>query len=95
MRDEAWGRLDAEDEARGACMVQGVVGGSGGGGSGLRAARQQGVSIPQIVGAGVGGGNGVSTLCRQWGQRRCNGSGSGGDLSVHRGQQWPHCAAMV
>src|SRR6266702_2492227 len=55
LRDEAWGRLDAENEALEACMVQGVVGGSGGG---LRAARKRSVSVPRIVGAGWG----------QWGQ---------------------------
>ncbi len=63
LRDEARGHLDAKDEAQGACMVQGVVGG----GSGLHAARQWGVSMPQIVGVGAGGGNEVSTLCRRWG----------------------------
>jgi len=84
LRDEARGRLDAEDEVQGACMVQGVVGGGGGGGS-LRAAGQQGVSVPQIVGAGAGGGNGVSTLCRRRGQHGCNGSGSGGDPSARGG----------
>jgi len=47
--------LDAEDEALEACMVQGVVGGGGGG---LHAARKQGISVTQIVGVGWG----------QWGQ---------------------------
>jgi len=65
-------------------MVQGVVGGSSGS-SGLHAVRQRGVSMPQIVGAGVGGGNGVSMLCRQRGRRGCNGSSSGGDPSARGG----------
>ncbi len=46
-------------------MVQVVVGGGGGsGGGGLCAVRQWGVSMPQTVGVGAGGGNGVSMSYR-------------------------------
>ncbi len=58
-------------------MVQGVVGGGG-----LHAARQWGVSVPRILGAGAGESNGVSTSYRRRGRRGCNGSGSGGGLSA-------------
>ena len=80
------------DEVRGACMVQGVVGGGGG----LHAARQRGVSVPQILGAGAGESNGVSTSYRRRGWRGCNGSDSGSGLRVRAGgQRRPHCPATV
>ncbi len=61
-------------------MVQGVVGGGG-----LYAARQRGVSVPQILGAGAGESNGVSTSYRRRGRRGCNGSGFSGGLSARGG----------
>ncbi len=63
-----------------------------GGGGGLRAARQRGVSMPQIVGVGATG----SVHCAG------DGAGAGATAAVPAvtqvrtgGRRWPDCPAMV